>query len=155
MVSECFSTLQLSTSPSDQSTKGNNMAIALNTSRNHSFSARGESFSRPSVVPPASVWEPSALGHDSTRRISATEHVRTLSPIDRTQGRDVRRVESAAVARCRGENRLHGGSNVGNYVLGAVFGAAVFIGTVWGGLSIDGQAPSAPSATQDVAAASQ
>lgn len=131
------------------------MAIALNTPHNHRFSARSENLSRPAVVPPASVWEPSTVRRDAARRISAEHHVRTLSPIDRTQGRNARRVETAAVGRFRAENRSHRGSNVGNYVLGAVFGAAVFIGTVWGGLSIDGQAPSAPSTAHEAAASFQ
>ncbi|MDO5031694.1 hypothetical protein [Corynebacterium sp.] len=36
-------------------------------------------------------------------------------------------------------------SNTSNYLLGAVFGAAVFLGTVFTGLSADEEAPVAPS----------
>lgn len=134
------------------------MAIVLNTTSRNRIPNEASASPRPAVVPPAAVWDPAGERGRGAGRAFGPRNVRTLSPLDRTQSR-------LGESRSRGGGHPKGvvdstvkGSNVGNYVLGAVFGAAVFVGTVWGGLSIDTESPAAPSpavhSSSDIEAAS-
>ena len=130
------------------------MAIVLNTPNKHGFSRNEGRISRPEIVPPAAVWEPAVAQFAPRRSLQTSPSVRTLSPLDRTQERGVRSSRYCASSVKSGSNRRLGNSNVGNYVLGAVFGAAVFVGTVWGGLSIDCEVSSAPTTSPATVATS-
>ena len=130
------------------------MAIVLNTPNTRGFSRDEAGLPRPAVVPPAAVWEPAAPQSVPRRPLRNSPGVRTLSPVDRTQERSLRGARSCASTVNSSSNRRLGNSNVGNYVLGAVFGAAVFVGTVWGGLSIDSEASLAPATSSSAAASS-
>ena len=126
-----------------KSWKGTVMAIVLNnTSALHGVTSK-KSGKRPVLVPPAAVWEPERCPSFALTRDSGMPRVRALEPRDRTQRRTDRIADSSVPNQSIESQPRRSGSNVGNYVLGAVFGAAVFIGTVWGGLSIDGGVPNA------------
>ena len=126
-----------------KSWKGTVMAIVLNnTSALHGVTSK-KSGKRPVLVPPAAVWEPERCPSFALTRDSGMPRVRALEPRDRTQRRTDRIGDSSGPNQSIASQPRRSGSNVGNYVLGAVFGAAVFIGTVWGGLSIDGEVPNA------------
>lgn len=135
------------TTTKKKSWKGTIMAIALNNTSALRGVTSKKSGKRPVLVPPAAVWEPERCHSFALTRESGLSRVRTLEPRDRTQGRTDRIGDSSVSYQRAASLPRRSGSNVGNYVLGAVFGAAVFIGTVWGGLSIDGEAPSASGAS--------
>lgn len=129
------------------------MAIALtNISGQYGVPSEG-SGKQPVLVPPAAVWEPAQRRPLGSTRESGVRDVRTLESRDRTQGRTERVGDFGGSYRRSASCPRRSSSNVGNYVLGAVFGAAVFIGTVWGGLSIDSEVPNA-SATPTTAVVS-
>lgn len=135
------------------------MAIVLNDAAVLRGKGIAKSHDRAVLVPPAAVWDPvhrqalhAESAHGSPRRLS---DVRTLSVEGRTQGRTVDSARSSVSSQRRGPRGRRSGSNVGNYVLGAVFGAAVFIGTVWGGLSIDSEVPSVSGTAATAAASSR
>lgn len=134
------------------------MAIVLNTSSRNCIPNEVTASPRPAVVPPASVWDPAGERVRGAERASGLRNVRTLSALDRTQNRRCESRSSGGRYRKDGVDSAAKGSNVGNYVLGAVFGAAVFIGTVWGGLSVDTESAVAPSpavhSSSDIEAAS-
>ncbi len=127
------------------------MAIALNNASVLRRDVRRKSHSPAVLVPPAAIWDP--VQHQArTHELSPTSSrsssvVRTLSSEGRTQGRTINSATSCASSQRGASRSRRGGSNVGNYVLGAVFGAAVFIGTVWGGLSIDSEVPNTNGAS--------
>jgi len=130
------------------------MAIVLNTPNKRGISRDEVGISRPAVVPPAMVWEPAAPQSAPRQSLRHSPGVRTLSPIDRTQERSQEKLRSRASTLNSDSNRRWGSSNVGNYVLGAVFGVAVFVGTVWGGLSIDSEASFVPAPSPSAVASS-
>lgn len=128
------------------------MAIVLNSNNkqvNHFKSSRAY---RASVVPAASVWDADASARYGATRSPHVRDVRTLSVVNRTySGAPQRRPRTDHAGQREVENSREN-SNRGNYLLGAVFGVAVFIGTVFGGLTADGGA--APQGTQQVVQAS-
>ena len=113
------------------------MAIALNTASTHVTSTNARRAYRARVVPAASVWD--ADVYDVRRAgVTATPHdVRTLSVDNRTYGAPIRRCANAESAGHGEQEYSRAQSNRANYLLGAVFGAAVFVGTVFGGLTAD------------------
>lgn len=123
------------------------MAIALNNASVLRGVDLEKSSNRAVLVPPAAVWDP-AQSRSRSSGVSRNlpygpSGVRTLAANDRTQCRPGILVNSQVSAAGAASGSRRSRSNVGNYVLGAVFGAAVFIGTVWGGLSIDSEVPPA------------
>lgn len=135
------------------------MAIALNSAPVLRRDVRRKSHSVAVLVPPAAIWDPvqnQTRAHSSSHASSCgTPGVRTLSSEGRTQGRTMNSETPFVSSRRSVSRSRRGGSNVGNYVLGAVFGAAVFIGTVWGGLSIDSEVPNAHGASATAEATSR
>lgn len=135
------------------------MAIALNNTPVLHVKGPRNSRHQAVLVPPAAVWEPGQRlplnPHSSRFSSSSLTGVRTLSSESRTQGRTRCLSQSTGSSMQRHPRSRRGGSNVGNYVLGAVFGAAVFIGTVWGGLSIDSEVPNSGGASATAALSSR
>lgn len=128
------------------------MAIVLNSNNKQVNYFKSSRAYRASVVPAASVWDADASARYGAIRSPHVRDVRTLSVDNRTY---------SGVPQCRPRTDHAGqrevansreNSNRGNYLLGAVFGVAVFIGTVFGGLTADGGA--APQGTQQVVQAS-
>ena len=135
------------------------MAIALNNASVLRGVALEKSSNRAVLVPPAAVWDPAQSRSRSSgapRNLPyGPSRVRTLAANDRTQCRQEILVNSqASSSRAPSESRPRR-SNVGNYVLGAVFGAAVFVGTVWGGLSIDSEVPTASTTSSTTVVSSR
>lgn len=135
------------------------MAIALNNAAALRRDVRRKSHNPAVLVPPAAIWDPvqhQAQTHELLPTSSrGSSVVRTLSSEGRTQGRTIHSAPSCVSSQRGVPRSRRGGSNVGNYVLGAVFGAAVFIGTVWGGLSIDSEVPSGNGALATAEATSR
>ncbi len=135
------------------------MAIALNNASVLRRDVRRKPRNTAVLVPPAAIWDP--VQHQvRTHELSPTSSrgssvVRTLSSEGRTQGRTISSAPPCVSSPRSVSRSRRGGSNVGNYVLGAVFGAAVFIGTVWSGLSIDSEVPSNNGASATAEAASR
>ena len=127
------------------------MAIALNNASVLRGVSLEKSSNRAVLVPPAAVWDPAqsrSITSDAPRNLPyGPSRVRTLAVNDRTQCRPEIPVSSQVSAAGATSGSRRSRSNVGNYVLGAVFGAAVFIGTVWGGLSIDSEVDSASTSS--------
>ena len=135
------------------------MAIALNNASVLRRDVRRKPRNTAVLVPPAAIWDP-VQGQVRTHELSPTSSrgssvVRTLSSEGRTQGRTISSAPSCVSSPRSVSRSRRGGSNVGNYVLGAVFGGAVFIGTVWGGLSIDSEVPSNNGASATAEATSR
>lgn len=89
----------------------------------------------PLVVPSASVWDVEGGDRRPTRGEVNSRYVRTLRVEPRTTCRSNRVVGMGPEKPAR---EIHGDihkSNTGNYALGAVFGIAVFLGTLLGGLA--------------------
>ena len=135
------------------------MAIALNNASVLRRDVRRKSHNPAVLVPPAAIWDPvqhQTRAHELSPTSSrGTAVVRTLSSDGRTQGRTTGSASSSVSFQRSVPRSRRGGSNVGNYVLGAVFGAAVFIGTVWGGLSIDSEVPNVNGASATAVATSR
>lgn len=115
------------------------MAIAINH--------RNESYARtslhPEVVPPAAVWEPGQRLAGAGRPAGSGCRVRTLLSDDRTIPSISHRSGLAPGIPPSASNTpaTAGKEGVkGNYLLGAVFGIAVFLGTLFAGLSGGGNA---------------
>lgn len=104
------------------------MAIALN--RGNVNSARSSSLRshRPSVVPSASVWEPSVCE-------VRVNNVRTLGGPDRTAQRNSFERPPSSRDNVGPESVESTASVRSNLALGAIFGAALFAGTLFAGLS--------------------
>ena len=135
------------------------MAIALNNASVLRGVALEKSSNRAVLVPPATVWDtarPRPIASGVPRNLPyGSSRVRTLAANDRTQCRQEILVNSQASSSRAPSERRRRRSNVGNYVLGAVFGAAVFIGTVWGGLSIDSEVPTASTTSSTTVVSSR
>lgn len=104
------------------------MAIALN--RGNVNSARTSTFSshRVNRVPSASVWEPSL-------REPRVNNVRTLGTAPRTVQRNNFEHHPSNPELSTPENGGRAASVRSNIALGAVFGAAVFMGTLFAGFN--------------------
>lgn len=135
------------------------MAIALNNASVLRRDVRRKPHNTAALVPPAAIWDPvqhQVRAHELSPTSSrGSSVVRTLSLEGRTQGRMSHSATSCVSSQQGVSRSRRGGSNVGNYVLGAVFGAAVFIGTVWGGLIIDSEVPSDNGASATAEATSR
>ena len=102
----------------------------------------------PVVVPSASVWDVERGYGSAVRSTANSWYVRTLRVEDCTTYRSNRTSTGRSGNRSnRGRNSV-GESNTGNYALGAVFGVAVFVGTLLGGLaSTEGNSAPQPPAS--------
>ena len=128
------------------------MAIVLNSNNKQVNYFNSSRAYRASVVPAASAWDADASARYGATRSPHVRDVRTLSVDNRTySGVPQRRPRTDHAGQHEVENSREN-SNRGNYLLGAVFGVAVFIGTVFGGLTADGGAAS--QGTQQVVQAS-
>ena len=87
------------------------------------------------VVSPASVWDVDRYAARAPRGSGDSRYVRTLRVEDRTTYRSNRTVPGEDDNRSKGAPSRVGKSNTGNYALGGVFGIAVFLGTLLGGLA--------------------
>ena len=102
----------------------------------------------PVVVPSAAVWDVERGYGSAVRSTANSWYVRTLRVEDCTTYRSNRTSTGRSGNRSnRGRNSV-GESNTGNYALGAVFGVAVFVGTLLGGLaSTEGNSAPQPPAS--------
>lgn len=89
----------------------------------------------PVVVPSASVWDVECGYGSAVRGTANSRYVRTLRVEDRTIYRSNRTSTGGNGNRSNRVRNSVGESNTGNYALGAVFGVAVFVGTLLGGLA--------------------
>lgn len=128
------------------------MAIVLNSNNKQANYSKSSRAYRASVVPAASVWDADASARYGASRSPHVRDVRTLSVDNRTYNGVSQRRPRADHAGQHEVANSRENSNRGNYLLGAVFGVAVFVGTVFGGLTADGGA--APQGTQQVVQAS-
>ena len=128
------------------------MAIVLNSNNKQANYPKSSRAYRASVVPAASVWDADASALYGASRSPHVRDVRTLSVDNRTCSSVSHRRPCADHAGQHEVANSRESSNRGNYLLGAVFGVAVFVGTVFGGLTADGGA--APQGTQQVVQAS-
>ena len=87
------------------------------------------------VVPSASVWDVARHDGRSVGGGANSRHIRTLRVENRTTYRSNCMTVGGfeKISERRGSSA--GRSNTGNYILGAVFGVAVFVGTLVGGLA--------------------
>lgn len=114
------------------------MAIVLNSNNKQVNYFNSSRAYRASVVSAASVWDADASARYGATRSPHVRDVRTLSVDNRTySGVPQRRPRTDHAGQREVENSREN-SNRGNYLLGAVFGVAVFIGTVFGGFTADG-----------------
>ena len=89
----------------------------------------------PVVVPSASVWDVERGYGSAARGTANSRYVRTLRVEDRTTYRSNRTSAGGSGNRSNRVRNSVGESNTGNYALGVVFGVAVFVGTLLGGLA--------------------
>lgn len=102
----------------------------------------------PVVVPSASVWDVERGYGSAVRGTESSWYVRTLRVEDRTTDRSNRTSAGGSGNRSNRVRNSVGESNTGNYALGAVFGVAVFVGTLLGGLaSTEGSSVPQPPAS--------
>ena len=87
------------------------------------------------MVPSASVWDVERGYGSAVRGTANSRYVRTLRVEDRTTCRSNRTSSGGSGNRSNRVRNSVGESNTGNYALGAVFGVAVFVGTLLGGLA--------------------
>ncbi len=108
------------------------------------------------VVPSASVWDVARHDGRSAGGGANSRHIRTLRVESRTTYRSNRPAAEGSENISKRGRSSAGRSNTGNYILGAVFGVAVFVGTLLGGLAgaEGGSAPHPPASdVQQVEAA--
>lgn len=111
------------------------MAIALNTPNNGVSSIRVAPSVRRDFVQPGSIWDANGAPRGGLQYSGGVQGVRTLRVEHRTYSAVLNsRVEESARARAavRTEKKR---ANRANYLVGAVFGCALFAGTVFAGLS--------------------
>ena len=89
----------------------------------------------PVVVPSASVWDVERGYGSAACGTTNSRYVRTLRVENRTTYRSKRTSTGGSGNRSNRVRNSVGESNTGNYVLGGVFGIAVFLGTLLGGLA--------------------
>lgn len=87
------------------------------------------------VVSPASVWDVDRYAPRAARGSGDSRYIRTLRVEDRTTYRSNRVESGGCDSLSQRAQRSAVKSNTGNYVLGGVFGIAVFLGTLLGGLA--------------------
>lgn len=111
------------------------MAIALNTPYKVDSRSAVISGVRSRSAQPAAVWD--ARRNDFCGEPSAfrSSHVRTLSVENRTFNSVNGARETASVPERTGDRYDKSRANRANYLVGAVFGCALFVGTVFTGLS--------------------
>lgn len=86
------------------------------------------------VVPSASVWDVAHYDGRSANGGANSRHIRTLRVESRTTYRSNRTAAEGSKNISKRGRSSAVRSNTGNYILGAVFGVAVFVGTLVGGL---------------------
>lgn len=107
------------------------MAIALN----NTYRASTATSANPSVVPAASVWDAAEITSKPNPAFRCGDNVRTL----RDSSRTVRRENIESYSRS-GRSASHDyaaamSTRRSSYLLGGLFGCALFVGTVFAGMS--------------------
>lgn len=156
------------------------MTIFMNSQSSAVDRLRTRVASHPAIVPPATMWEPRDIhpsavvrsGYGATMRTLKFEHEgeaysnagdwgdhrRAGENLSNEPAR-ITRPRATRVGACTGIERSEqpvtadelSGSNIGSYIVGAVFGLVVFAGTVLGGMQSDDIVYDAPAVGADSA----